>query len=87
MEDFRTRIDLGILWLYQEYINTETQSPGASCDRNSRYALCLRNLIEGMKKHLEPRDKYVSFQSFKCFYRKYMLNVEQKYMKLISYTF
>ncbi|XP_047132295.1 symplekin isoform X1 [Hydra vulgaris] len=57
MEDFRTRIDLGILWLYQEYINTETQTPGQSREHNSRYALCLRNLIEGMKKHLEPRDK------------------------------
>ena len=60
MEDFRSRIDLGILWLYQEYVKAESQSPGSSMNENSQYALCLNSLLKGMRRCLEPRDKYVS---------------------------
>jgi len=57
MEDFRSRIDLGVLWLYQEYVKGESQKAGSSVNANSRYGLCLKMLLDGIKKFLEPRDK------------------------------
>lgn len=57
MEDFRSRIDLGVLWLYQEYVKGEAQKPGSSYLADSRYGLCLKMLLDGIKKFLEPRDK------------------------------
>ena len=59
MEDFRSRIDLGVLWLYQEYVKGEAQELGSSYAADSRYGLCLKMLLDGIKKFLEPRDKYV----------------------------
>ena len=57
MEDFRTRIDLGILWLYQEYVKEECQQTGSTMHANSQYAMCLKKILNGMKECLEPRDK------------------------------
>ena len=57
MEDFRARIDLCVLWLYQEYVKGEAQQPGSSYSADSRYGLCLKMLLDGIKKFLEPRDK------------------------------
>jgi len=57
MEDFRTRIDLGILWLYQEYVKEECQLPGSTMEGKSQYAMCLKKILNGMKECLEPRDK------------------------------
>lgn len=57
MDDFRARIDLGILWLYQEYVKAESQHEESSLNENSQYALCLNSLLKGMKRCLEPRDK------------------------------
>ena len=49
MEDFRARIDLGVLWLYQEYVKGEAQQPGSSYSADSRYGLCLKMLLDGIK--------------------------------------
>ena len=57
MEDFRTRIDLGILWLYQQYVKEEGQRPGCTIESDSQYAMCLKKILNGMKETLEPRDK------------------------------
>lgn len=57
MEDFRTRIDLGILWLYQEYVKEECQQKGSTKHSKSQYAMCLKKILKGMKECLEPRDK------------------------------
>jgi len=57
MEDFRTRIDLGILWLYQEYVKEECHRSGSTMDADSQYAICLKKILNGMKETLEPRDK------------------------------
>lgn len=53
MEDFRSRIDLCILWLFQEYVKAESKGDVIML----RYTQCLESIINGMKTCLEPRDK------------------------------
>jgi len=57
MEDFRNRIDLGLLWLYQEYTREESRAPGSTYAKTSRYAGCLRDLVDGIRSKLGPTDK------------------------------
>ena len=60
VEDLRSRIELALAWLYQEYVIAQ----GYIRDDDPRtdyeqYDACLCGLLQALKDKLEPRDRYV----------------------------
>ena len=59
MQDFRSRYELAMAWLYQQFIIEESKAPRSSTRRDSRYNRILTDMLSELQKTLDPRDKYV----------------------------
>ena len=60
VEDFRSRVELALAWLYQEYVIAQgyirEDDPRTDYEQ---YDACLCGLLQALKDKLEPRDRYV----------------------------
>ncbi|XP_065064870.1 symplekin-like [Rhopilema esculentum] len=57
MKDFRSRYDLAMTWLYQQFIIEESKAPKSATRRDSKYSKILTDLLVELQKCLDPRDK------------------------------
>ena len=56
-EEIRSRYDLLMSWLYQEYASSEIEGIDEDSDLRQSYSDCLLNLMDGLYAKLDPKDK------------------------------
>jgi len=56
-EDIRTRYDLLMAWLYQEYSAYQVDAMEDESESSQSYCDCLLNLMDGLYSKLDPKDK------------------------------
>lgn len=56
-EEIRSRYDLLMSWLYQEYASSEGEGMHEDSELRQSYSDCLLNLMDGLYSKLDPKDK------------------------------